>query len=139
VNNKKVWHMIAAAAIPVFLASIAFGAWRLSGIPFDRYLALGMVQSSWGNHWNASYSELNGFKQRRVSLNEGTHTFTIEITTKSGELDLSIAGQDGTAYYEGSKLPTSTFQVQVDLAEKDHLTLRVDAHGHRGGYKIKWE
>jgi hypothetical protein len=45
--------------------------------------------------WNVSHIEWNGSKQRRVSLNEGTHTFTIEITTKSGELNLSITGRNG--------------------------------------------
>ena len=101
---------------------------------------LGVWSNQAGAHWNASYIELNGYKQRRVSLKEGTHTFTIEITTESGELNLSITGQDGTEYYKGSKLPTSTFEVQVDIAAaKDKLTLRVDAEGHSGGFKIKWE
>jgi hypothetical protein len=137
--KKKVLQMIAAVAIPILLASLVFGALYVSGAQFDSYSARGIVQSSWGNHWNASYIELNGYKQRRVSLNEGTYIFTIETTTKSGELNLSITGQDGTEYYKGSKLPTSTFEVQVDIAAKDKLTLRVDAKGHSGGFKMKWE
>ncbi|KXB96855.1 MAG: hypothetical protein AA908_09900 [Chlorobi bacterium NICIL-2] len=95
-----------------------------------------MVQSRWGNHWNASYSKLNGYQQRRITLNEGTHTFTIEVTTKSGELNLSITGQDGTEYYKGSKLPTSTFQVHADIPAKDKITLRVDAKNHSGGLRL---
>ena len=136
--KNKVWKMTAGAAVPVLLVSVVLGALYFTGAPFDRY-SVGVSESRWGNHWNASYHELNGYKQRRISLNEGTHTFTIEITTESGELNLSITGQDGTEYYKGSNLPTSAFQVQVDLAAKDKLTLRVDAEGHRGGYKIKWE
>jgi hypothetical protein len=137
--KKKGSKLIAAVAIPVILATLAFGALHISGVQFDSYSARGMFELSWGNHWNASYIELNGHKQRRLSLQEGTHRFTIEITTNSGKLDFSITGQDGTEYYRGSKLPTSTFDVLVDIAAKEKLTLRVDAKGHSGGFKIKWE
>lgn len=137
--KNKVLNRIAAVAIPVVLASLVFGTLYISGVQFDSYSAMGMVESNRGNQWNASYGKLSGFKQRRVSLNEGTYVFTIEITTKSGDLNLAITGQDGTEYYKGSKLPTSTVEVQVDIAEKDTLTLRVDAEGHRGGFKMKWE
>jgi hypothetical protein len=134
-TKKNISKMIAAIAIPVLLASLAYGAVKISGVP----VTMGRNESKWFNHWHASYGEWSGHKQRRVTLHEGTHTFEIEINTKSGELDLSITGQDGTEYYKGSKLPTSTFEVQVDLAAKDKLTLRVDAKGHKGGFKIKWE
>ena len=129
--------IIGAVAIPVMLATLVIGASHISDVQYST--VIGKIETSWGKHWNVSYHKLSGHKQRRVSLKEGTHTFTIEITTKSGDLDLSITGQDGTEYYRGSKLPTSTFEVPVDLAAKDKLTLRVDANGHSGGFKIKWE
>ena len=137
--KKKVLDMIPIAAGAIVLAAVVYGALYLSGAQFDSYSARGMLQLSWGNHWHVSYKELNGYKQRRVTLDEGTHTFTIEITTNAGELDLSITGEDGTVYYQGSGLPTSAFEVQVDIAARDKLTLRVDAEGHSGGYKIRWE
>jgi hypothetical protein len=46
--KKKVLIMIAAVAIPIFLASLVFGALYVSGVQFDSYWARGMVQSSWG-------------------------------------------------------------------------------------------
>ena len=141
--RKKALKMIAAAAIPVFLAWIAYGALNSdglqSGLQLDRYSVQRMVQSGGDNYWNASYGKLSGYRQRRITLNEGTYTFAIEITTKSGDLNLSITGQDGKEYYKGSKLPTSAFQVQVDIPAKEKITLRVDAKGHSGGFKMKWE
>ena len=137
--KKKVSKLIASFGIPILLVSLVLGTWYAAGVPLDRSLARGMIESGWVNHWNARYIELNGHKQRRLSLKEGTHRFTIEITTKSGELDLSITGQDGTEYYRGSKLQTSTFEVPVNIAAKEKITLRVDGKGHSGGFKIKWE
>jgi hypothetical protein len=139
--RKKALKMIAVAALPVFLALIAYGAQNSDGLQngLQSYSVQRMVQSRGDNHWNASYSKLSGYRKRRITLNEGTYTFTIEVTTKSGDLGLSITGQDGTEYYKGSKLPASTFQVQVDIPAKEKITLRVDAKGHSGGFKIKWE
>lgn len=137
--KKKAWNLTAMLAFPSLIVLIVFGMLYFSGIALDSYSAQSMVQTSWGGHWDASYSYLNGYKQRRVSLNEGTHTFTIEVTTKSGALDLSIVGQDGTEYYRGSEILTTSFEVQVHLSSKDKLTLRVDANNHSGSYKIRWE
>jgi hypothetical protein len=53
-----------------------------------------------------------------------------------GELDLLIKGNDGTVYYAGSAIPTSTFAVAVDGGGR--ITLRVDARDHSGGFKINW-
>jgi len=136
--KNKLTKRIAAVAVPVLLACLVFGALRVSGWQFGNY-SLGELDSRWGNRWDVSYIELNGYRQRRISLDEGTHRIAIEVTTKSGELNLSITGQDGTEYYKGSNLPTSSFEVLADIADKDTLTLRVDAKGHSGGFKIRWE
>jgi len=137
--KKRVWSRAAAFVIPVLLASSVLGVLYATGVRSDSYMTLGMVQTSGDNQWKASYIKLKGYQQRRVTLHEGTYTFTIDITTKSGELDLSITGQDGTEYYKGSKLPTSTFEVQADIGVTDQITIRVDAKGHSGGFTVRWE
>ena len=98
-----------------------------------------MAQMSWGNHWNAKYEYLNGRKQRRVSLTEGTYIFVIEITTSSGELGLSITGLDDTEYFKRANIQTSAFEVTVDIANKDKLTLQIDASEHCGSYNVTWQ
>lgn len=137
--KKKVLKMIMIAAIPVLIVAAVFGTLYLAEVPFDSYSARNMVQTSWGSQWNARYGYLDGYKQRRVTLDEGSHIFTVEITTESGELSLSITGQDGTEYYKASALQTSSFVITVELAEKEKLTIRVDTKEHCGGYNIRWE
>lgn len=100
-------------------------------------MVIGLKSSSGRNHWNESYSKLDGYRQRNISLSKGSHTFSIEIVTNSGEISLSITGKDGIEYYKGTSLPTSTFEVEADVNDK--ITLRVDAKNHNGSYKIKWE
>ena len=95
-----------------------------------------LVGNSGQTHWDARYSKLNGFRQRKVSLYEGLHIFTVEMLTNSGEISLSIKGKSGTDYYSGSAIPTSTFSIVVD--GNDKVTIRVDAKNHSGSYKISW-
>jgi hypothetical protein len=95
------------------------------------------VENSGRDHWNASYERFNGFRWRNVSLGEGTHRFTVETATESGEISLSVKGKDGTEYYSGPGFPTSTFAVEVDGRER--VTVRIDVKDHCGSYKISWE
>lgn len=138
-GRKKAFKIATLVAVPVLIVAIVAGTLHFSGASPDRYLARSMVQTSLGSRWSARYGYLDGYKQRNVSLDAGTHTFSIEITTTSGEISLSIMSGDGTEYYKGTCLPTSNFQVQVDLPTKDKLTLRVDANDHKGSYQIAWD
>jgi hypothetical protein len=95
------------------------------------------VENSGRDHWNASYERFDGFWWRNVSLDEGTHRFTVETATESGEISLSVKGKDGTEYYSGPGFPASTFDVEVD--GKERVTVRIDVKDHCGSYKISWE
>lgn len=136
---KKILGFIACAALLALFGITMFWV-AVGGVgTYSSGSALMLMGDSGQTHWNASYSKLNGFRQRSVSLNEGTHTFTVEIVTNSGELSFSIKGKDGTVYYNGSPLSTSTFNINVDVEGKDKVTLRVDAKSHSGSYKVNWE
>ncbi len=136
---KTISKIITAVAAPVLIVSLILGLLYAYGQPADSYVARGMVQQSYGSRWYASYHYLDGNRQRRITLHEGAHEFTVEITTNSGELTLSITGSDGTAYYKGSALATTIFTVEADIPKEDTLTIRVDAKEHSGGYDLQWK
>lgn len=108
-----------------------------SGMTTSSGSALMLIENSGRNHWNASYKTLNGFRQRSVTLAEGTHTIMIETESASGELRLTIRGQDGTEYYSSEPLTGSPVAVQVAGGTK--VKLRVDAKDHSGSYRITWD
>lgn len=134
--KKRLLNYVAVVLVLAVMGTGLFWAFNFGGIAFDSYSARWKVETSWTDRWNVSYSYLNGFRQRSISLGEGTHTFTIEITTESGEINLSITGKDGAEYLKETALPTSTFEVQVE--GKERVTIRIDAVKHDGGYKIRW-
>ena len=115
--------------------------WGVAGgnVIYGSGSALMLVSDSGRTHWNASYGQLNGFRQRSIDLGEGMHIFTVEIVTESGELDLSIKGKDGMVYYDESVLSTSIFKIHVDVDRKDKVILRLEAKNHSGSYKINWK
>ena len=122
--------ILSLISLTVFLSSSG-------GSTYSSGSASMLVGNSGRTHWGARYSKLNGFRQRKLSLDEGLHIFTVEVLTNSGEISLSIKGKSGVDYYSGSTIPTSTFSVVVD--GNDKVTLRVDAKNHSGSYKINWE
>jgi hypothetical protein len=121
----------AAALISGFVFLFADGGVTVSSGHMINYAA-----DSGSDYWGARYGELNGFQQRKVNLEEGIHTFTVEIVTNSGEVGFSLKGEDGTEYYIGSDLPTSSFDVMVE--GKGRFAMRIDADKHSGSYKISW-
>lgn len=137
--KKRIVKIIIAVAVPLVIILIVFGALKRFDMPVDRYSARNMVQTNWGSRWDASYGYLDGYRQRRATLEEGAHTVSVEITTESGELSLTVTGQDGREYYKASELQTSTFDIPLEVTGKEKLTLRIDAKAHRGSYQIRWE
>lgn len=137
-KSKKIYVIVAYILLLAIIVSGVFLFASGNGGTYSSGSALMLTSNSGRTHWNARYSKLNGFRQRSVSLSEGTHIFTVDIVTDSGEISFSIKGKDGTVYYNGSALPTSTFNVYVDVERKDKVILRIDAKSHSGSYKINW-
>ncbi|MDR1060940.1 MAG: DUF2812 domain-containing protein [Clostridiales bacterium] len=116
-RTKRALVFAAVAALLILFGIAIFRIAAGGGVAYRSGSALMFVGNSGSSHWNGSYRELNGFRQRSVSLKGGTRVFAVEIVTDSGEIDLSIKGNDGTVYYSGSAIPTSAFSVVVDGAD----------------------
>ncbi len=84
------------------------------------------------------YERFDGHEQRDITLSdEGEHTFTVTVETNSGTLALSILDSAGAVVYNGSELPSSTFEVAVSGAGK--YTIQFDAEDHNGSFHVAWE
>lgn len=102
------------------------------------YSFINSQEKSDKNYWSASYDKFNGYKQRGITLTgEGEHTFIVEIVTNSGALGLSIKNKEGTSFYSGKEMPSSSFEVTVD--NEGEYVIRFDADKHSGSFDIKWE
>jgi len=54
-------------------------------------------EKSGNEYWNAAYDDFDGYKQQGVFLDKDTdYVFTVQVITKSGNLELSVTGEDGT-------------------------------------------
>lgn len=121
------------AAMIVFVILLVSGCSSVGSYSFIK-----SHENSDDNYWNVSYEKFNGYKQREITLaGEGEHTFTIEIETNSGALSLSIKDAEGTSFYNGNEMPSSSFLVIVDKEGK--YVIRLDADNHAGSFDIKWE
>lgn len=136
VNRRKRILGLITAVVLFAIFGITMVGIAAGNSSYNSGSALMLVVKNGRSHWGASYRKLNGVRQRNVSLGKGEHTLTVDVVTTSGEINLSIKGEDGTVYYQGLALPTSTFGVIVDGKEK--VVLRIDAKSHVGSYNIDW-
>jgi hypothetical protein len=95
---------------------------------------IGYFEDGGATHWSANYLMFEGSSQRNVDPGEGSHNLEVEVNTKSGIINLQIIGTDGTVFYSGNKIPTSSFEVAVT----EKVSILVHTQAHRGGFSIKW-
>jgi hypothetical protein len=120
-------------AIAIVLIVICFAGCTTGG-----YSVLIMDENSGADHWDATYEKFNGYKQREITMSdEGSHAFTVEIVTNSGDLRLKIEDSEGNELYTGHEFPSSPFEVTADEGGK--YTIRLDADSHSGSFNITWE
>ena len=98
---------------------------------------LKLKESNGDDQWNASWSSFNGSIWRNISLEEGIHEFSVDITTESGDLGLSVKDQNRKDYYTAEKLESSSFTVQIE--GRDKVTIRFEGNKHAGGFKVSWD
>ena len=86
----------------------------LGGCSKGSYVMKNSDENSGNEYWKATYDDFDGYKQQSISLDKDTdYMFTVQVITNSGNLELSITGEDGTIYFDENKLQTSTFDIQV--------------------------
>lgn len=96
------------------------------------------VNSSGLDWWKSSYSQFNGWITRGFTFtndNEDKCIIQVDVTTKSGELDITVMDSEGNALDTYKNIATSTFD--IDLGNGGDYLIRADAQNHDGGFSIK--
>jgi len=75
-----------ASACAVILLVAAF---FFTGCSSDSYSFVNSVSITDYDAWGIQYDKFNGQQQMEVTLENGTHSFTVDIVTVSGKLDLT--------------------------------------------------
>jgi hypothetical protein len=127
-KTKKVFYII----LLVFL-SLLFTA-----CPYSSKTTVLSIENNTPTSAEMSYKDFNGTINRDIVVSSGeTCEVSFQITTESGNLNLSLTGQDGNEQYKGSNVTTSNFSVTLTAPQTYTLTIKGDHHS--GSYKIAWQ
>ncbi len=84
------------------------------------------------------YKSFSGEKYRILNLNSGEKLdVNIDVTTKSGDLNVSILDNDNNEIYS-VKNPSEVITKSIDIKEDGKYTIKVEGN-HSGSYKINWD
>lgn len=100
-------------------------------------VSLNMTEKNSSHQMKASYSKYSGYKKTFITVKSGeTKKVNVSVVTKKGDISLKITNDDGKVFYEGDKMNTSDFIVNLDEAGK--YTIKVEAEKHSGSFDINW-
>ena len=96
------------------------------------------MENTADDSWTVSYGQFDGVKTITVPMDEEKETvFAVDVVTDSGALAITITGADGTQYYTGNKMPSTSFTVQA--GQNGPYTIQVEAERHSGSFAISWK
>ncbi len=100
-------------------------------------VSLNMTENNSSHQMTASYSKYSGYKKTFITVKSGkTKKVNVSVVTKKGDISLKITNDDGKLIYQGDKMSTSDFVVNLDEAGK--YTVKVEAKKHSGSFDINW-
>ena len=107
----------------------------ISGCTTGSYSTFNSKEFNDGTSFSMEYSKFNGNKSRTVKTEKETE-FSVNISTESGQIDMTIEDKSGNVFYEGNNIPTSNFTVTVK--ELGEYIITILGHDHKGSYKVTW-
>lgn len=123
----------------VIICSVAIGNFAGKVEP-SSFAAVGYVGTATFHKWEARYVSLNGRKNHKLSVDDGT--LDISIVTKSGELAFKVVDSDGNVLLsekasssDSESTKEETFSASVPVEGK--VSIELDAHKHSGKYSFK--
>lgn len=121
-----------------FLCIVTLLLFIISGCTSGSYTVINSSELNTPTKMSMSYEKFSGYKQTHIKVKNGeTVQVKVHIVSESGSIDAYIAKDNGTKYYEGNDIKTSSFTVK--LTEEGTYTVRVDAKKHSGSYSFSWE
>lgn len=115
----------------VKFATLCLASFAMAGCSTN--MVIGGVSTSTKTTVSCQYIKLKGEASHWINVEEG-NVIKVEITTKSGMLDVTITDGKETPY-EGHIDNDMNFTVNVDPG---HYTIKLYGHDHSGSYKFDW-
>lgn len=101
------------------------------------YFLKNCIQEQKNDTVSARYELFRGNRVYTIRVPEGKeYAVQVEITTESGTLGLTIQKDGGETVYEGNRLETGSFT--VNLRESGTYRVNVRADEHKGSYRFSW-
>lgn len=102
----------------------------------SNYTVMGCVTKETGSSFSADYALFRGTKTYTVRVKNAPVILVADITTESGELDVSVAKKGGPAIYSQTNITTS--RLTVPLNEAGVYSVVLTARSHKGSYRFDW-
>ena len=110
----------------------------LMGCTYGSYITIKSKENNTRTSMAMSYEKFNGHKSRTIALEDGeTCEISVDITSVSGKLNLSITDKEKNSYYERKDMPTSTFKISLDKPGEYIITM--EGENHKGSYESVFE
>lgn len=95
------------------------------------------VETNTPTSMSMKYAKFTGQKEKDIQVEKGQPLEVgFEVTTDSGQLDISLTDGQGNPSYQGKQIQTSSFVVQLD--QPGNYRLEVKGKQHKGSFAISW-
>ncbi len=135
---KRKLMFFCTSVVSILMVSLMLGFTVQAGQSSGSYIWKNANENSGTDFWKASYSYFDGLKKRSLVFSEDCNNeciLQIDVTTLSGELDITIIDTSGTELYSYENIDTSQFD--VELSDKGDYQIRIDGRKHEGSFSVK--
>ncbi|MDU4889158.1 MAG: hypothetical protein E6344_05860 [Clostridium sp.] len=105
--------------------------------PANEEILVSTLEEITSDSINMSYSLFTGYRSKVIDLDQcETCNIDVNVTSNSGDLDLTILDAKGEIAYKETSIPTGSFS--LSLAAGTRYTIRIDAMEHVGNFSMNF-
>lgn len=131
-KSNKFVLVIVCACLAVFLVACTSCKSKKNG-----NLTIASVRNQTSNSFSATYSYFNGEREYTIKVKDGNPlAVKVNVTTDDGDLSISVDKKGGGNFYQGNKIPTFSFT--LNLKESGTYVVKIKANKHSGSYSFEW-
>lgn len=94
---------------------------------------IGYVENTGWRNWSASYTLFDGKMKHTIRPKDTQKTLHIEVVTEDGSISIEITDTDGNLLFDGNKIESSAFDVNVP----GKVVVHIAADRHKGSFNIE--
>ena len=129
--NRKDWIWICGCVIAVVTLVVIL---RTGVAPSGSGLQMGWGESNTRDHWSATYAFHDGYQQRTINADGEPTMLEVEIVSSSGELGMTVTGENGNVIFDQQGIETSSFEIEI----LGKVTIKIIGEDHKGSFSLNW-